>query len=415
MKGKQMATLGRILIGLSPDIQPQTVSVYTRHSANCNKREDRDCKSCDCPKALYIFQDGKDFRVSARTRSWKEAEKLKREIEDSLDPLKLQLRKLQQEQELTRVTMSSAVELYLLDARARNLASATLRKRKCIFRKQLLPWTEQKGIFFLDQLTTSQLTQWRATWTLAPITKQNQQEIVGGFFRFCIGQGWLKANPALQLTRIQVTPRPTDYFPRDEFQKLAEATYLFGQSSRNPNITSSIRMRTLLLLMRWSGLRIGDAVRLERSRLVGNSILLYQAKTGISVYVPLPASVAEHLRSVPPGLKPNPRYFFWSGEGKRDSAVTIWERAFQRLFEIADIRNADGTPKRCHVQMVRDTFAVEHLLAGVPIDQVSMLLGHKSVKTTEKHYAPWVKARQEQLQNSVTRSNLLQRACESTA
>jgi hypothetical protein len=51
--------------------------------------------------------------------------------------------------------------------------------------------------------------------------------------------------------------------------------------------------------------------------------------------------------------------------------------------------------------MFRDTFAVEVLLAGVPIDQVSILLGHKSVKITEKHYAPWVKARQEQLAASV--------------
>jgi integrase len=51
--------------------------------------------------------------------------------------------------------------------------------------------------------------------------------------------------------------------------------------------------------------------------------------------------------------------------------------------------------------MFRDTFAVENLLAGVPIDQVSMLLGHKSVKITEKHYSPWVKARQEQLASSV--------------
>jgi integrase/recombinase XerD len=51
--------------------------------------------------------------------------------------------------------------------------------------------------------------------------------------------------------------------------------------------------------------------------------------------------------------------------------------------------------------MFRDTFAVEMLLAGVPIDQVSILLGHKSVKITEKHYAPWVKARQEQLASSV--------------
>jgi integrase len=51
--------------------------------------------------------------------------------------------------------------------------------------------------------------------------------------------------------------------------------------------------------------------------------------------------------------------------------------------------------------MFRDTFAVELLLAGVPIDQVSVLLGHKSVKITEKHYAPWVKARQNQLEKAV--------------
>jgi integrase/recombinase XerD len=51
--------------------------------------------------------------------------------------------------------------------------------------------------------------------------------------------------------------------------------------------------------------------------------------------------------------------------------------------------------------MFRDTFAVELLLAGVPLDQVSLLLGHSSVKITEGHYAPFSKARQEQLAASV--------------
>jgi hypothetical protein len=51
--------------------------------------------------------------------------------------------------------------------------------------------------------------------------------------------------------------------------------------------------------------------------------------------------------------------------------------------------------------MFRDTFAVELLLAGVPLDQVSILLGHSSVKITERHYAPFCKARQEQLAASV--------------
>jgi integrase/recombinase XerD len=44
------------------------------------------------------------------------------------------------------------------------------------------------------------------------------------------------------------------------------------------------------------------------------------------------------------------------------------------------------------------------LLAGVPLEQVSILLGHKSVKITEKHYAPWVKARQDLLAANVRKA-----------
>lgn len=74
------------------------------------------------------------------------------------------------------------------------------------------------------------------------------------------------------------------------------------------------------------------------------------------------------------------------------------------MFKIANLRGDDGSPKRCHPHMLRDTFAVEMLLAGVPLEQVSILLGHKSVKITEKHCAPWVKARQEQLAANVRRA-----------
>ena len=52
----------------------------------------------------------------------------------------------------------------------------------------------------------------------------------------------------------------------------------------------------------------------------------------------------------------------------------------------------------------RDTFSVELLLAGVPIERFSILLGHQSVRITEKHYAPWVRARQEQLEADVRRT-----------
>jgi hypothetical protein len=53
---------------------------------------------------------------------------------------------------------------------------------------------------------------------------------------------------------------------------------------------------------------------------------------------------------------------------------------------------------RAHPHRFRDTFAVELLQNGVSLEDVSKLLGHSSVKITEKHYAPWVKGRQERLE-----------------
>ena len=44
------------------------------------------------------------------------------------------------------------------------------------------------------------------------------------------------------------------------------------------------------------------------------------------------------------------------------------------------------------------------LLAGVPLERVSVLLGHRSIKVTEKYHAPWVRARQEQLEADLERS-----------
>ena len=70
----------------------------------------------------------------------------------------------------------------------------------------------------------------------------------------------------------------------------------------------------------------------------------------------------------------------------------------------------DGPPKGVfgikggHPHRFRDTFAVELLLAGVPLERVSVLLGHRSIKVTERHYTPWVRARQEQLESDLQRS-----------
>jgi integrase len=256
---------------------------------------------------------------------------------------------------------------------------------------------------YLDQIDLDALLSFRSTWKDGGLAKQKKQDRLIGFFWAGVRRGYIIQNPTMGLGKIKVVQVPTDYFPRDEFQRILDATSRCGDKRGGvvPIADNRTRLRTMTLLMRWSGLRIRDAVTLERDRLHGDSLMLYQAKTGTPVYVPLPPHVVDALENVPPGPKPNPRYFFWSGNGQPKSVVADWQRSYRRLFKLVNLTQADGSPKRCHPHMFRDTFAVEMLLAGVPIDQVSLLLGHASVKITEKSYSPFVKARQIQLQDSV--------------
>jgi integrase len=405
------------------------LSVFTRHTSDCKFKSDRTWRRCNCPKWIGGQVNKDYFRQSAGTRQWGEAEDLRLKLEEALakglppfgpapveatalvapppaappPPEPVSVEVLSPAPKKPRTTVEAAVGGYLTDARSRGLGEDTLRKLETIFRKQFLAWCKIEGLVFLDEVDLDALLRFRGTWADAPLAGQKKQNRVIGFFWASMRRGYIKENPILGLGKIKVVHVPTDYFPRDEFKRIVDATYVYGDP-RGGYIDiedTRARLRALTLLMRWSGLRIRDAVTLEKTRLIGDDILLYQAKTGTPVFVPLPPYVADALRTLPPGPKPNPRYFFWSGNGLPKSAVADWQRAFRRLFERADIRKPDGERKRCHPHMFRDTFAVEMLLAGVPIDQVSILLGHASVKVTEKSYAPFVKARQVQLQESV--------------
>ena len=393
------------------------LSVYARHHPDCKNADDKTWRRCGCPKWIWGSLDGKFIRQSARANRWKEAEDLHRQLSEGLvsasRPLTVPVPAIvatpvpppiadPERPRKPQVTVEAAVKAHLADATSRGVAPATLTKLTTIFRKQFLAWTLVEGIEYLDELELDTLLNFRNTWEDGPFAEQKKQSRVIGFFWACVRRRYLTENPAIGLGKIKVVQIPTDYFPPDEFERIIAATYIRrGDRGGGDVKANQTRLRTMTQLMRWSGLRIRDAVTLERHRLNGDSLLLYQAKTGTPVYVPLPPQVVEALEDIPPGPKPNPRYFFWSGNGDPKSAVADRQRSYRRLFKSADIRTADGERKRCHPHMFRDTFAVEMLLAGVPIDHVSLLLGHASVKITEKSYAPFVKARQVQLQESL--------------
>ncbi len=286
----------------------------------------------------------------------------------------------------TPQTVHAACEAFRADAKARDLKPPTIYKYDLLFR-QLEAFVEDKGLVFISDLGLEEARSFRASWPNKNIAGRKKLEHFRAFLRFCQESEWIKSNPATKLKPGKVTGGPTLPFSRDEVEKILAAC------DKYPDKRNAVRLLGLVMLLRHSGLRLGDGVTLLRDRIEGDRLRLYTAKTGVHIHCPLPPVAMDALKATPK----NGRYFFWTGNGKVKSTVGNWQRALKKLFKLA------GVPTG-HAHRFRDTFAVEALLAGIPLERVSILLGHSSVKVTEKHYSPWVRERQEQIEEDVRRT-----------
>lgn len=357
------------------------LTIYRRHTKNCeHKAEGRKYRRCRCPIWVDGFLNGVEIRKSLEMRDWDKAQE--------------KIRDWEAEGEITRseqpVTLEQACEAFLEDARARGLREPTLYKYRLLFR-QIQEFAVQQGLRFLKEFDLSMLRKFRASWTDGNISAMKKLERLRAFLRFGQESGWIAENPARKVKKPVLTDVPTLPFTQEEMRQILAACDAYPDNYGNTGRENARRLRAFVLVLRYSGLRIRDVVMLGRDRLSGNKLFLYTAKTGVPVYCPLPPFVAKALEDSP---GTNARHFFWTGDSKPKSAVGDWQRSLRKLFDLVDIENG-------HAHRFRDTFAVELLLSGVPIERVSMLLGHRSVRVTERHYAPWVRARQDQLEADV--------------
>jgi site-specific recombinase XerD len=288
-------------------------------------------------------------------------------------------------------TIREALTKYFDDAEARHLAKSTIRKRRELLEGKLLPFCDSKGYEQLAELNVDVLRTFRKTWKFAATSSVKRLEYLRGFMRFCHESDWIDRNPAKAIKPPKVSQQPTMPFEQYEIDRmLAAADELSEWGTFGP------KLRAMVLLLRNSGLRIQDAACLERSRLSKDKLFLYTQKTGTPVYCPLPPAAVTALNAV---KNDRPEYFFWDGKSERETTVKSWNRVFRKLFSSSEPPVVDAYPHR-----FRDTFAISLLLKGVELANVSILLGHSSIKVTERHYSPWIKARQEQLEADVRRT-----------
>jgi site-specific recombinase XerD len=277
------------------------------------------------------------------------------------------------------VLMNEACDRFYSDAEARKVGAAQLGKYR-LLTKELRDWFVNRDVAVVG---VDDLRAYRESWDLSPVSASKKLERLRSFFKFCMESGWIRDNPARFLKAPKVKQRPTLPFSPEEWEKVLWATEIYPERPKGRRA----QVKAFILLLRHSGLRIGDAVSLETKRIHDGKLLLYTAKAGTPVWLPLPVEVVSALQRIPDLDR-----FFWSGIGKLKSAVADWQRTLAKLFKLAGVKG--------HAHMLRDFFAVDLLNHGVSLENVAALLGN-TVRIAEKHYAPWVKSRQDSLERAV--------------
>lgn len=358
------------------------LSIYQRHRKNCPHRSSgRKYRRCLCP----IWVDGtlglREIRKSLKTRDWQKAQDTVRRWESEIETFS------------KRMTITEAGQEFIADAEARKLKERTIYKFGLLF-SRFEAFAKADSIRFLEQLDVSTLRRFRGSWKDGDLSALKNLERMRSFFRFAHESGWINRNPVLVIKNPKVTMRPTLPYSGDEMLRLLRAATAYIDQIQSQGRENAMRLRALILLLRYSGLRIGDAVGCHVDRLIAGKLRLYTQKTGTHVFCPLPEFVVQALGAVP---KMSADYWFWNGTSKLKTAVTSWQERIVKLSRKAKV--PDG-----HAHRFRDTLATQLLLEGVPLERVSILLGHQSIKVTERHYSPWIRERQQQAEADVKRT-----------
>lgn len=351
------------------------LTLYRRHRAGC-KHTSRRYKSCSCPIWAQGVLRGEPVRKSLDLTNWEAASRLiiEWEIKGSSDKA---------------ILVKDATQRFLDDCEARKLKPLTIKKYKVI--KRVID--KEFGELPVSKISVDDLRKFRESWKLSGNGARKRIEHIRGFFSFCVAAGWLEKNPAKVIKPPKIEREPTLPFTEEEWKKILWAIDSYREIHPLTPEGTQRKLKALVLLMRYSGLRISDAVALRKDRIDGSGrVFIRQEKTGNPVMVPLPKTVLDALEVADDG----DGCYFWSGVGKLNTSLTKWHERLKKLAVIAGVRNHRGFAHR-----LRDSFSVELLSKGVSLETVSRLLGHASIKTTEMYYAPFVKSIQDALEAAV--------------
>jgi integrase len=210
--------------------------------------------------------DGIEIRKSLGLRDWTKAQELIREWESN---------RSEPRERSEPISIHQAGEYFFADVKSRGLSDCTIYKYRLLFNR-IEAFAKRKGLRYLKELDLPVLDQFRSEWKENPLSSLKKLERLKAFLRFCERRKWIDANPAADMKAPKVPNRPTLPFSREEMLKILAALDMYAKRA---GVANAQRVRAFVLLLRYSGMRIGDAVQCGPERLI------YRGKLAIIRYL----------------------------------------------------------------------------------------------------------------------------------
>ena len=229
-----------------------------------------------------------------------------------------------------------------------------------------------------------------ATWTL-------KHRVLTGLYRFAVSRGYVDSSP-LPTTLPKLPPQQTPYvYSTDELRRLLDATAIL-RTDRSRHVP--MMYRTLLLLLYGSGVRIGEALRLNLQDvdLVESVITVRCSKFFKTRLIPIgPKLMGELIAHVERrSLLPMPHGTaspLFASRGIRGWSYPRVINMFQHVRRAAGIECPIGESRPPRLHDLRHTAAVHRVVAWYRsgqdvqrlLPQLSTYLGHLDIRSTQRY------------------------------
>ncbi len=211
-------------------------------------------------------------------------------------------------------------------------------------------------------------------WSKLSLSSRNRKiATLKSFFGWLFEQGFLTSNHAHQLICPKIPSRIPHFISVDEVISILK--YLDSKKSNDQETHEKNRQKILFLLLYGAGLRISEACSLKWKKInFDNGSLLILGKGNKERYCVLPPFCIESLKE-----------FYVNSE---KSEYVFGHRPLNPRTGYELIRNlgrSTGLIHNLHPHALRHSYATHLLASGTNLRTLQNLLGHESLRATEKY------------------------------